>query len=275
MRYRTYLERELKGQIPEGARIPRGYHLIGHVILLEVDLSLRGFIQEIAELSLAYESRAKSILVRNGPTSGEHRIPSYRFIAGDPNTETEHIENGVRFRLDPTKVTFCGGNRAERIRMGSSVHENERIVDMFACVGQFGIHFAKTGGAEVTCIEINPEAFRYLEKNIVLNGVENRVRGILGDCREKVPREWADRIVMGYLDNTCDYLPYAFKALKAGGGVVHMHISAPLHERDSIGRTIGSIGLAAGFSISYNVREIKSYAPGIVHLVYDVDAIPS
>lgn len=275
MRYRTYLERGLKGRIPEDAKLPRGYHLIGHVILLDVDSALQDFVQEIAELSLAYESRAKSILVRKGPTSGEHRIPSYQFVTGNPDTETEHMENQVRFRLDPSKVTFCGGNRAERIRMGSSVHKDERVLDMFACVGQFGIHMAKTGGAEVTCIEINREAFQYLKKNIVLNGVENRVRGVLGDCRAEAPMEWADRIVMGYLDSTCDYLPYAFRALKAGGGVVHMHIAAPMHERDSIGRTIVSIGSAAGFSTSYNVREIKSYAPNIVHLVYDVDLAPS
>jgi tRNA wybutosine-synthesizing protein 2 len=274
MKYHTYLQRKLGKQIPEGVKLPGGYHVIGHVILLDVDSCLAEFMSDIAELSLAYEPRAESVLVREGPTSGKYRKPAYRFVAGNPDTETEHVENGVRFRLDPAKVTFSGGNRAERIEMGRTAQQGEKVVDMFACVGQFGLHMAKTGGAEVICIEVNAEAFHYLEGNICLNGLENQVQGVLGDCREEMPEGWADRIVMGYLENTFDYLPHAFRSLHSRGGVIHMHIAAPIRESALIGDHISSTASSFGFVTGYRTRAIKNYAPGIVHLVYDINVVP-
>ncbi|TFF87014.1 class I SAM-dependent methyltransferase family protein [Candidatus Thorarchaeota archaeon] len=273
MRYRTYLEHELGKRIPENARLPSGYHLIGHVILLDVDSSLTDFLLDIGELSLAYERRAQSVLIREGPTSGRERKPSYRLVTGSPNTETLHIENQVCFLLDPVKVTFSGGNVAERIHMGRIVNQGERVVDMFACVGQFGLHMAKRGGAEVICIEINPEAFHYLEENVRLNGLTDRVQCILGDCREEVPEGWADRVVMGYLDGTCAYLPYALRSLRSRGGVIHMHTAIPMYERERVGSLIESVSEEIGFSACYDFRKIKNYAPGISHLVYDIELV--
>jgi tRNA wybutosine-synthesizing protein 2 len=142
---------------------------------------------------------------------------------------------------------------------------------MFACVGQFGLHIAKTSGARVTAIEINPEAYHLLEENIRLNDVQDRMDALLGDCRVVHPVDCADRVVMGYLHDTIDFLPAALATLSSNGGWIHLHATIPESDRVYYCNTISTISKSSGYSSEVNVRKIKHYSPGIVHYVFDID----
>jgi len=274
MQYRDYLRTRLKGLIPDGAALPNGFNLVGHVALLHLDSSLSEFAHLIGSATLGYDWRIRSVAVRLGPTEGVFRIPAYAVVAGEPNTLTTHIEGGVKYRFDPLVVTFSGGNRRERIRLRSAVSPGEIVVDMFACVGQFALPIAAGKSSQVFAIEVNPVAYGYLLDNIRLNKVENKVVALLGDCREVHPSRMADRVVMGYLHNTLLYLPAALETLSAKGGIIHMHMAAPTSETVSIASRIGSEAHHNGFMTQTIVRRIKTYSPGVEHMVFDIRATP-
>jgi tRNA wybutosine-synthesizing protein 2 len=271
MQYREFLRKRLDSIIPDRIVLPRGFHLVGHVALLTLNSETAVFSRQISETTLEYDPKIRSVAVRVGPTEGITRQPSYRLAAGDTDTLTTHVENDVRFRIDPLRLTFSGGNRQERISFPQRVQPHEYVVDMFACVGQFGLHIAKTSGARVTAIEINPEAFQLLERNIRLNNVQDRMDALLGDCRVVHPVGCANRVVMGYLHDTIDFLPAALDTLSPDGGWIHLHITIPEDEVKTSCNTINTISLDAGYSSIVHVRKIKHYSPGIVHHVYDIE----
>ncbi len=270
MQYLEFLKTRLKGVIPEETRLPSGFHLIGHVAILSLDQDCVSFADKIGQVTLEYDDRIKSVAVKTGPTRGQVRRPDYTLIAGESDTLTTHVEGGVIFRIDPLRFTFSGGNRAERIRMGRIMESNEKVLDMFACVGQFSLHAAKRGGAEVIAIEINPAAFELLVENISLNNLNDRVNPILGDCRDVHPTDSVNRVIMGYLHDTYDYLDHALESLVSEGGTIHMHIALPENELVRITEDVEEICSSHGFGSQVSIRKVKMYAPNIYHYVLDI-----
>ncbi len=271
MRYREFLRSRLKDQIPSEIPLPGGFHLVGHVALLSVDSRIQPYLELVGETTLQYDSRIASVAVKTGVTSGVIRVPEYTVVAGESRTTTTHIENGVRFRLDPTRITFSGGNKKERLHMGSVVKSGERVLDMFACVGQFSLHMARNRKTRVWAIELNPDAYQFLVSSVRLNGFEDTVEAVLGDCRELHPVRTVNRIIMGYLHDTHHFLPYALKALVAEGGTVHMHIAVPERELEKLTCKVKELCGEQQFSPSVSIRRIKTYAPGIEHFVFDIE----
>lgn len=270
MQYLEFLKTRLHGVIPEGIKLPSGFHLIGHVAILNLNQDCVPFADKIGQVTLEYDYRIKSVAIKTGPTEGHVRRPNCTFVAGESNTLTTHIEGGVSFRIDPLRFTFSGGNRAERMRMGKVVKSGERVLDMFACVGQFSLHAAKGGGAEVTAIEINPEAYELLVENISLNNLNNRVNPILGDCRDVHPTDSVNRVIMGYLHDTNDYLNHALEALVPEGGSIHMHIALPSNKLDRTAGIVEEACSSHGFTSRVSISKVKMYAPRIYHYVFDI-----
>ena len=271
MRYRDFLINELGSVVSSDISLPSGFHLVGHVALVHLNLNAMKYASAIGEKTLEYDSRILSVAVRTGPTRGSTRLPSYELVAGCSNTVTTHIEDGVIFRLDPLRLTFSGGNKRERMRLGSLVKNGETVVDMFSCVGQFALPIAKSVDVEITAIEINPEAYQFLLENIILNGLADKVKTVLGDCREVHPKGVADRVIMGYLHDTVEYLSYALETLTEKGGVIHMHMNTPKHRLKDVIGDIDRICLNHGYSSSVSVYHVKNYSPGIGHYVFDVN----
>ncbi|MHA1952208.1 MAG: class I SAM-dependent methyltransferase [Candidatus Thorarchaeota archaeon] len=269
MRYREFLKSQLSDDIP-AELLPSGFHLVGHVALVHLNSKSMIYAQKIGNLTLEYDRRVRSVAMRTGPTKGMTRLPAYSLISGDCNTVTTHIENGVKFRLDPVRLTFSGGNKKERIRMFQLTRSGEHVVDMFSCVGQFALHAASVSDVTVTAIEINPEAFGFLVENIKLNDLDESVTAVLGDCREVHPEGVANRVIMGYLHDTISYLPAAIESLVETGGIVHMHMSIPKAEMHQITEEIRITSESFGFQSTIDVHQVKSYSPGIEHFVFDI-----
>jgi tRNA G37 N-methylase Trm5 len=272
MRYKTYLKEQLSDKVPEYIQLPSGYHLVGHVALLDIDDQLHPYAELVGKVTLEYEPRIKSVAIKIGPTSGITRTPNYNLIAGNPKTTTTHIENEVIFRVDPLQVTFSGGNREERIKMPLKIKPNEIVVDMFSCVGQFALHIAKNSlASKVIAIEINPVAYEFLLENISLNNLEKKVDPILSDCRLVQPICEVNRIIMGYLHDTIDYLPYALQMLSHSGGVIHMHSTVAKKRVNIILDEIENKCKPFKLISNTAIRKVKKYAPHIDHLVFDIE----
>ena len=246
---------------------PRRYERIGEVVLLKLGAELGPRRREIAA-AFADVLEAKTVLADYG-VQGPWREPAVEVLFGD-GTETVHLEDGVRFKLDAARIMFSSGNLAERIRMWRTVRPSETVVDLFAGIGYFALPMAVHGRpARVVACEVNPTAFAYLEENVRLNRawcVEPR----LGDCRQTAPQEVADRIVMGYLDGEA-YLDVAMAAAK-DVAILHYHESTPVEEvpHGPWSRVENAARRADCRAELLAVHRIKSYAPRIRHVVLDV-----
>lgn len=274
MKYREFLSTHLRDVIPRNSVLPSGFHVVGHVALLHLNSDLMRYASILGEVTLSYDHRIESVAVRSGPTEGTERRPAYRVVAGNDNTITMHIENKICFKLDPTRITFSGGNKGERIGIVKRVNVGECIVDMFSCVGQFALHIARRDGVRVFAIEINPEAFKFLIENIRMNKFEDRVFPRLGDCRLVHPNQVANRVVMGYLHNTEEFLPFALDTLVREGGIIHMHRAIAEGSEEETITCITRMCREKGYKPNIDIRKIKHYSPGVKHVVFDINAEP-
>lgn len=206
---------------------------------------------------------------------GEFREPKIRIIIGK-DTKTIHKEHGILYNIDVSKVMFSKGNLHERKRLINLIKDGETIVDMFAGIGYFSLGIAKYAKPKIIyAIEKNPEAFDLLKKNIELNKVEEKIVPILGDCRDVAKQRdfqnIADRVIMGYLKNTHEFLPYAFSFLK-DEGIIHFHNT---YKKDELWEIPVKVLANYAKENNYQLEEIlserivKSYAPKIFHIVID------
>jgi tRNA wybutosine-synthesizing protein 2 len=274
MRYREFLQTRLKDIIPGNLSLPSGFHVVGHVALVHLNSESMKYATALGEATLDYNHRLRSVAVRTGPTEGIERRPVYKVVAGSRDTVTLHIENNIRFKFDPIRMTFSGGNKGERISISKRINAGEFIVDMFSCVGQFALHIARGNDVKVIAIEINSEAYKFLVENIEINELEHKVTAILGDCRVVHPTYVANRVIMGYLHKTEEYLPYALETLVKEGGIIHMHRAVSKKSINEVITCITDTCKRSGFVSDVVVRKIKNYSPGINHVVFDISVEP-
>ncbi len=255
--------------IPEGllGLLPSKWERLGDVGILRLDDALDPFEVEVAR-AYAQALGLKAVLREVGAIEGDFRRPATRVIFGQ-DTVTTHLENGIRYRLDAAEIMFSSGNEEERIRMADLRCDDETVVDMFAGIGYFSLPLAvyQTPRRIIAC-EVNPRAHSFLVENIALNGVEGRIEPFFGDNRTLKGESFADRVLMGYVKTTHEFLPTAMRFLK-DGGVVHYHETCPNELITK--RPVQRLNDAAGEKRVEVLRfkEIKSYAPGVSHVVID------
>jgi tRNA wybutosine-synthesizing protein 2 len=260
----------LQGKIPQECidLLPRGWFLLGDIIVVKIHPGLREYEQQIGQALLDFYPRCHSVLADEG-ISGPFREPARRLIIGD-KTQTVHRENSIRFNLDARLVMFSPGNLTERIRM-SRLGKGEYVVDMFAGIGYFSIPMAvHSQPRKIMSIEWNPNAYYYLCQNIRQNHVEDIVQPVLGDCANVTPEGAADRVVMGMVQVTDRYLQKGISALRPGG-ILHYHQTIPTRMYpDAAIRDVIAAAEALGCraEILGHVL-VKKFSPGVVHAVID------
>jgi tRNA wybutosine-synthesizing protein 2 len=254
------------------ALLPSKWEKIGDVLIIKFEKELESFEQEISR-AYADVLSCKSVLKDKGGIVGPFREPDVSLIYGDEDTVTIHKENGVRFKLDPGRIMFSSGNMDERKRMADEVISGEVIVDLFAGILYFSLPIAvHSDPMQVYSCEINPTAFSFLQENILLNKVSDRITALFGDNRNVAPNGVADRVIMGYFNDTKQFLSVAFQCLRNHQGIIHFHDTFPnksipdvpfeliKHSAETFDRT----------AQLHNVQHVKSFAPGISHYVLDV-----
>ncbi len=265
-----YLQEELINQVPLDA-LPHRLRVLGHVAIIWLTSKALPYKNLIGEAILEYHPRIRSVIRRTAAISGPFRQPSVELIAGTPNTETSFKENGIRFHIDPMKVMFSLGNKAERIRM-SRVGKNDFVIDMFAGIGQFSLPIAVHGRPRILhAIEWNPDAFHYLEQNIHVNNVKDIMTPHFGDAEKitlTISKGEADRVIMGLIKGTSKYLTQAISALRSGGILYFHEISSLSNLHTTIIPKIRQIASKHGRTIELEEeRRIKTYNPKQSHFV--------
>ncbi len=265
-RIREILSKELSPELVN--KLPKHWVRIGDVLILPIREELEPYRHRIAEV-YAEVLGAKTVL-RKGRIGGEFRETNYEILYGS-NTVTIHVENGIRYKLDVARVMFSPANVKERVRMAKVAKPEELVVDMFAGIGHLSLPMAVHGKARVIAIEKSPYTFRFLVENIELNNVTDRMTAYNIDNRDFPGENIADRVLMGYVVRTAEFIPKALSIAK-DEAVIHYHNTVPerLMPQEPF-ETFKRVAREHGYEAEkLNELVIKRYAPGVWHVVVDV-----
>jgi len=209
------------------ASFPRAIDIIGEIAIVEIPPELEEHKRTVGEAILQAHKNVRTVLAKSSVVKGVKRLREYEVIAGMDQTETVHREHGCIYHLDVRKVYFSPRLSFEHKRIASQVKANETVVDMFAGVGPFSILIAKMQkDVKVYAIDVNPDAVKYLERNVIANKVLDKVVPILGDAENVIRKRLrgiADRVIMNLPEKASEYIDAACEAIKLKGGVIHYY----------------------------------------------------
>lgn len=250
------------------ALVPEGWERLGEVVVVRLPEALRPHGRAVGQ-AFAEALGARCVVDDRAGVAGELREMRNEILFGDDPVATT-VENGIKYRLDASRIMFSSGNLAERIRASQVDAAGETVIDMFAGIGYFTLPMAKFSGAKrVIAAEKNPVSFRYLAENVKLNKVEHVVEPWHGDNRDLPFEGTADRVLMGYFPDCAKFLPKALALLKPEGGRIHYHDTAHAERwKEEMTRAFLAAARACGRVVAFeDAHVVKSHSPGVVHAV--------
>lgn len=258
--FMDYLDNKISEKDMEEIR--KSFDVIGDIVILEIPPELEQKKKIIGEAVLNFTKR-KSVYYKKSKVQGVTRTRELEYLAGIDNLETIHKEFGIRFKLNPSTVYFSPRLATERSRIVGEVEDGETIIDFFAGIGSFPISIAHVKNALIYSVDINPEAFKYVNENIKLNKLVGRVVPIEGDVREVIKGlPMADRILMNLPGTAKDFLDIAVNHLKPGGILNYYEFSS---DYESVLERVEKIAFPRTTKV-IDIRKVKSQSPGVWHI---------
>ncbi|MBE6487004.1 MAG: class I SAM-dependent methyltransferase family protein [Methanosphaera stadtmanae] len=246
----------------EFEEIRKSFDVIGDIVILEIPPELEKHKKVIGEAVLNFTKR-KSVYYKKSKVQGITRTRELEYLAGIDDLETMHKEYGIRFKLNPSTVYFSPRLATERSRIVNEVQENEVIIDFFAGIGSFPISIAHVKKALIYSVDINPEAFKYVNENIKLNKLIGEVIPIEGDIKEVIKElPLADRILMNLPGTAKDFLDIAINHLKPGGILNYYEFSS---DYETVIKRVEKIASPRTVEV-VDIRKVKSQSPGVWHI---------
>ena len=209
----------------ELAAAKSSFDVVGDIAVLEIPEELKKKEKVIAKSIMELHRNVKVVAKKVGPTAGIERIRPIKVILGEKRTNTMHVENGCRYKLDINKVYFSPRLGSEHLRVAEQVKRDELVFDPFAGVGPFAIPIAKRC-ANVIAVDINKDAIKFLKENAKLNKVDTRIEAFAGDARKVLKKAKykgkANRVIMNLPMHAGEFLDVTFYIAKKGA-VVHFY----------------------------------------------------
>ena len=209
------------------ASLSQAIDFVGDIAIVEIPPELKNYKTIVGEAILRAHKRLNTVLAKSGAVGGEFRVREFEPIAGVSKTTTIHREYGCVFHVDLAKAYFSPRLSFEHNRIASLVKEGETILDMFTGVGPFAVLIAKKRQkVHVYALDKNPEAIKFLKKNLLVNRVETKITPIVGDARAIVAERLkglADRVIMNLPEKALEYVDTACLAIKPQGGIIHYY----------------------------------------------------
>jgi len=262
------MEEYLKGQIPPDKMedFKKSFDIIGDVVILEIPDGLEREKKDIAEAALKFTKRS-AVYRKGSEVKGVIRTRELEHLAGEDRSETIHREFGTRIMLDVKKVYFSPRLATERKLIADQVQDGELVLDMFTGVGPFALNIAKLHEVKVYAVDINPDAIKYLEQNVELNKLQERIVPLQGDVKEVLEKMDLkfDRIIMNLPGSAREFLSVAMEHLKPRG-VLHYYqfsrdMDDPVHRIKKAANDLPVEILGK--------RKVKSTKPGEWHVAVD------
>ena len=266
------------------SKIYNSFDVVGDIAIIRLPCASPINAQAAAAAILSSHRNVKTVLLHASPVAGDLRLRRLTHVAGENKTSTVHREFDCLFSVDVAKCYFSPRLAHERMRITRIVEPSETVVNMFAGVGCFSIAIAKhSRAARVFSIDVNPAALQFMQENIRLNRVYDKVIPLLGDSKEIINsrlQRVADRVLMPLPEKALEYLPCAVSALKASGGWIHYYgfehaakTESPVEKvKLKVAETLDALGV--GFEVPF-ARIVRSTGPNWYQVVADIHIVQS
>ena len=260
------LEDELSESEIENLRT--SFDTIGDIVILEIPDDLINKKQMIGDAALEFTKR-KSVYMKKSAVKGTTRVRELEFLSGNDDSITIHKEHGARLKLDVREVYFSPRLATERKRVMESVKNGEKILDMFCGIGPFPIVIAKNKNVDITAVDINDEAIKYLNENIKLNKLKGNIKTYCGDVRDVANsfNTKFDRIIMNLPGLAYTFLDVSVDLIK-NGGIINYYEFSDSYEQgiERLNKAANNVGKKVEI---INTRKVKSTSPGKWHIAID------
>ena len=260
------LEDELSKSEIENLRT--SFDTIGDIVILEIPDDLINKKQMIGDAALEFTKR-KSVYMKKSAIKGTTRVRELEFLSGNDDSITIHKEHGARLKLDVREVYFSPRLATERKRVMESVKNGEKILDMFCGIGPFPIVIAKNKNVDITAVDINDKAIKYLNGNIKLNKLKGNIKTYCGDVRDVANsfNTKFDRIIMNLPGLAYTFLDVSVDLIK-NEGIINYYEFSDSYEQgiERLNKAANNVGKKVEI---INTRKVKSTSPGEWHIAID------
>lgn len=260
------LEDELTSE--EIENLKTSFDTIGDIVILEIPDELQDKKQLIGDAAYKFTKR-KAIYMKKSAIKGTIRVRDLEFLSGVDDSLTIHKEHGVRLKLDVREVYFSPRLATERKRVMESVKDGEKILDMFCGIGPFPIVIARNKDVDITAVDINEAAIKYLDENIKLNKLKGKIESYCGDVREvsKGFKTKFDRIIMNLPGLAYSFLDVAIDLIE-DDGIINYYEFSDSYEQGI--KRLNEAASGAGKKVEIlNTRKVKSISPDEWHVSID------
>ena len=260
------LEDELTPE--EIENLKTSFDTIGDIVILEIPDELQDKKQLIGDAAYKFTKR-KAIYMKKSAIKGTIRVRDLEFLSGVDDSLTIHKEHGVRLKLDVREVYFSPRLATERKRVMESVKDGEKILDMFCGIGPFPIVIARNKDVDITAVDINESAIKYLDENIKLNKLKGNIESHCGDVREvsKGFKTKFDRIIMNLPGLAYSFLDVAIDLIE-DDGIINYYEFSDSYEQGI--KRLNEAANSAGKKVEIlNTRKVKSISPDEWHVSID------
>lgn len=191
----------LRSVLPEDliSEIPTGFAQAGHVAHLNLRDEFKPYGSLIGQVILDKNSKVETVVDKVDTIDTKFRTFKMNVLAGKDDLQVEQSESGCRFRFDFSKVYWNSRLNTEHERLINQFNPRDVVGDVFAGVGPFAVPAGKKD-VLVLANDLNPESFKYLKENIILNHTDSFVKAFNLDGREfirtspKLLLEWSTEL---------------------------------------------------------------------------------
>lgn len=199
-----------------------GFEIIGHIAHLNLKDCHKKYKNIIGQVILDKNPALKTVVNKVNSINAQFRYFDMEVLAGENNLLTTAMEHKVKFQMDFSKVYWNSRLSNEHKRVVDSIPSGSVVMDMFCGIGPFALPLARKH-CYVHANDLNPESFKYLEKNIKLNKIpfefiktyNKNGRDLILDFSEQIDyvlmnlpasaSEFLDVFKGLYLDKKCDF----------------------------------------------------------------------
>jgi len=220
----TRISRDYRLKLPLKLRdlAPRAFDIFGSMAIIKLNDESIEYSDIISKFLLDSNPNIDRVALDMG-VKGEFRIRKLTMIQGKSNFIAIHKENGLKIKLDVSKVYFSPRLAMERKRIVDIAVKGEDILDAFAGACPFSVGLAKKG-CNLTSVDSNPDAEKWSHENFALNGIKQSDYRFITSKIEYVINDLDiyDRIIMNNPTNPVPYLEGLSSLLKPGG-FIHLY----------------------------------------------------
>lgn len=162
---------------------PSGFAQAGHIAHMNLRNEFKPYGALIGQVILDKNPTIKTVVDKLDTISNKFRVFDMKLLAGEDNFLVEQHESGCKFKFDFSTTFWNSRLNTEHERLVSIFKPGNAVADVFAGVGPFAVPAAKKG-VLVLANDLNPESYKFLSENALINHTLQFLKGYNLDGRE-------------------------------------------------------------------------------------------